>query len=140
MSDQTLDISKKNHKVSEEPDSMEKRVLVFSPDTDLAKVLLLNLEDKFRIYREHCLDRFEEAIRSIRPDLVLVDLYTFSSDIVKQLEIIQRTAPDVPVIALRAYMSLTSDMDRSIDELADVLFYKPVDVALVTQSIEDFLR
>jgi DNA-binding NtrC family response regulator len=140
MSDQTLDISKKNHKVSKEPDSMEKRVLVFSPDTDLAKVLLLNLEDKFRIYREHCLDRFEEAIRSIRPDLVLVDLYTFSSDIVKQLEIIQRTAPDVPVIALRAYMSLTSDMDRSIDELADVLFYKPVDVALVTQSIEDFLR
>ena len=120
--------------------SIKKRVLVFSPDADLAKVLLLNLEDKFYIVREHCLERFEEAIRDLAPDLVLIDLYTFSENIIKQLDIIKRSAATVPVIALRAYMPLTPEMNKSIEELADVLFYKPVDVELVTQAIEDLLK
>jgi DNA-binding NtrC family response regulator len=117
-----------------------KRVLVFSPDSDLAKVLLLNLEDKFQIVREHCLEKFEEGIRQIEPELILVDLFTFPDDIIKQIGVIKRTSVNVPIIALRAYMSLTPEINASIDEFADVLFYKPVDVELVTQAIESFLK
>ena len=32
---------------------VKKRVLVFSPDADLARFLLMNLEDRFQIIREH---------------------------------------------------------------------------------------
>ena len=71
-----------------------KRVLVFSPDMDLARFLLLNLEDKFQIVREHQLEHFEQAVKEILPDLILIDLFTFSSDIIKQLDIVRRMAND----------------------------------------------
>ena len=119
---------------------IKKRVLVFSPDADLARFLLMNLEDKLQIIREHRLEQFEQAIKEISPDLVLIDLFTFSIDIVKQLDIVRRTAVTVPIIALRAYMSLTPEINKSIDDLADIVFYKPVDVELITQAIEDLLK
>jgi DNA-binding response OmpR family regulator len=117
-----------------------KRVLVFSPDSDLAKFLLLNLEDEFQIVREHRLEHFEQTVKDITPDLILIDLFTFSSDIIKQLDIVRRMAHAVPIIALRAYMSLTPEMNKSIDDLTDAVFYKPVDVELITQAIEDLLK
>jgi DNA-binding NtrC family response regulator len=119
---------------------VKKCVLVFSPDTDLARFLLMNLEDKFQIIREHCLEQFEKAIKEISPDLVLIDLFAFSTDIVKQLDIVRRTAATIPIIALRAYMSLTPEINKSIDDLADIVFYKPVDGELITQAIEDLLK
>jgi DNA-binding NtrC family response regulator len=117
-----------------------KSVLVFSPDTDLAKVLLLNLEDRFHIVREHTLGDFERAMLNVSPDLVLVDLYAFSADIIKQLDIVRKTAAAIPIIVLRAYLALSPEMNNSIDELADTVFYKPVDVELITQAIEDLLK
>ncbi len=118
----------------------QKRVLVFSPDTDLARFLLLNLEDKFQIVREHKLDYFEQTVKEFLPDLILIDLFTFSSDIVKQIDIVRRTAITIPIIVLRAYMYLTPEMNKSIDDITDVVFYKPVDVELITQAIEDLLK
>jgi DNA-binding NtrC family response regulator len=117
-----------------------KRVLVFSPDADLAQFLLLNLEDEFQIVREHRLETFEQAVKEISPDLILIDLFTFSSDIIKQLDIVRRMAGTIPIIALRAYMSVSPEMDKSINDLTNAVFYKPVDVELVTQAIEDLLN
>ena len=37
-------------------------------------------------------------------------------------------------------MSLTAEMNKSIDDLTDVVFYKPIDVELITQTIEDVLN
>lgn len=118
----------------------QKRVLVFSPDADLAKFLLLNLEDRFHIAREHTLENFEQTIKENSPDLIVVDLYTYSTDIIKELDIVRKMASSIPIIALRAYTSLTPEMNSSIDELTDVVFYKPVDNKHITQAIEDLLK
>lgn len=140
MADQVSTAFNSKSKLSHGVDTALKRVLVFSPDADLARFLLMNLEERFQIIREHCLEHFEQTIREISPDLIFIDLFTFSSDIVKQLEIIRRTAAGIPVIALRAYMSLTQDINKSIEEIADIVFYKPVDGELITQAIEDLLK
>ncbi len=133
-------ISQEKPKTALSSSVSRKRVLVFSPDLDLARFLLLNLEEKFQIVREHRLDDFEQAAKEIVPDLILIDLFTFSTDIIKQLDIVRRMASAVPIIALRAYMSLAPEMNKSIDELTDAVFYKPVDVELITQAIEDLLK
>jgi DNA-binding NtrC family response regulator len=140
MSQQVGIISHERHQAAPNATVSRKRVLVFSPDSDLARFLLLNLEDEFQIVREHRLEDFEQAVKEILPDLILIDLFTFSSDIIKQLDIVQRTANTIPIIALRAYMSLTPEMNKSIDDLTDAVFYKPVDVELITQAIEDLLK
>jgi DNA-binding NtrC family response regulator len=140
MSNQLGIISNERLKAVSNSAVSRKRVLVFSPDSDLARFLLLNLEDEFQIVREHQLEHFEQAVKEIVPDLILIDLFTFSSDIIKQLDIVRRTANTVPTIALRAYMSLSPEMNKSIDDLTDAVFYKPVDVELITQAIEDLLK
>ena len=140
MSNQAGIISHEKPQAVSSSIAAQKRVLVFSPDTDLARFLLLNLEDKFQIMREHRLEHFEQAVKEILPDLVLVDLFTFSTDIIKQLDIMRRMASTVPIIVLRAYMSLTPEMNKSIDDLANAVFYKPVEVELITQAIEDLLK
>jgi DNA-binding NtrC family response regulator len=140
MSNQTAIISHEKPKTALNSSVSRKRVLVFSPDLDLARFLLLNLEDKFQIVREHRLEHFEQAVKEIVPDLILIDLFTFSTDIIKQLDIMRRMARAVPIIVLRAYMSLAPEMNKSIDELSDTVFYKPVDVELITQAIEDLLK
>jgi DNA-binding response OmpR family regulator len=140
MSNHIIPVLSERQQLSRSATMIKKRVLVFSPDADLARFLLMNLEDRFQIIREHRLEQFEQAIKEISPDLVLIDLFTFSIDIVKQLDIIRRTAVTVPIIALRAYMSLTPEINKSIDDIADIVFYKPVDGELITQAIEDLLK
>jgi len=140
MSDHIVSTLSNKQQVTHSAAMIKKSVLVFSPDADLARFLLINLEDRFRIIREHCLEQFEQAIKEISPDLVLIDLFAFSTDIVKQLDIVRRTADSIPVIALRAYMSLTPEINKSIDDLAEIVFYKPVDGDLITQAIEDLLK
>jgi DNA-binding NtrC family response regulator len=140
MSNHIVPVLSERQQLSRCATMIKKRVLVFSPDADLARFLLMNLEDRFQIIREHQLEQFEQAIKEISPDLVLIDLFTFSIDIVKQLDIVRRTAVTVPIIALRAYMTLTQEINKSIDDLSDIVFYKPVDVELITQAIEDLLK
>jgi DNA-binding NtrC family response regulator len=140
MSTQAGIISHESPQAASSTSASRKRVLVFSPDMDLARFLLMNLEDRFQILRENRIDQFEQTIKEIVPDLVLIDLFAFSTDIMKQLDIIRRSAIAVPVIALRAYMSVAPEISKSIDDLADIVFYKPVDVELITQAIEDLLK
>ncbi len=117
-----------------------KRVLVFSPDEDLARFLLLNLEDRFCIIREHRLEGFERAIRENSPDLLLIDLYASSEEIFKQLELVRRCQGSIPVIVLRAYKPVPTEIERSITHLTQHIFYKPVQGELITQAIEDTLK
>jgi len=49
-------------------------------------------------------------------------------------------ASAVPIIALRAYMSLAPEMNKSMMNLLMQFFYKPIDVELITQAIEDLLK
>ncbi|MGB2869128.1 MAG: hypothetical protein WBD36_11800 [Bacteroidota bacterium] len=117
-----------------------KRVLVFSPDADLARCLLVTLEDRFEIVRETRLEGFEQSLREVSPDLVLIDLSAFSADIERQLEVIRRNAPSMPIMILRAYVSLPPEINKAITEMTDLVFYKPVDVDLISQAIENLLR
>jgi DNA-binding NtrC family response regulator len=140
MSNHIIPVLSERQQLSRCTTMIKKHVLVFSPDADLARFLLMNLEDRFQIIREHQLEQFEQTIKEISPDLVLIDLFTFSIDILKQLDIVRRTAVTVPIIALRAYMSLSPEINKSIDDLANIVFYKPVDGELITQAIEDLLK
>jgi DNA-binding NtrC family response regulator len=136
----SMPVVKSEPKVGSTVSAQRKRVIVFSPDADLARCLLLILEDEFDIVRKTTIADFESSIRAVAPDLILIDLYTFSADIVKQLDVVRHLSAKVPVIVLRAYLSLTKKMDQAIEDVASLVFYKPVDVDLITQAIEDLLK
>lgn len=116
-----------------------KNVLIFSPDADLARTLVLILEDRYHITRETTISALAESLRSARPDLVLVDLFTFSEDVRRVLEVLRARPSNVPLILLRGYMPLRQDVTAEIEAMGSLVFYKPVDVEMVSQAIEDLL-
>jgi DNA-binding NtrC family response regulator len=117
-----------------------KRVLVFSPDADVARYLVVSLENELTIERCTDLEHFVKSIENARPDIVLLDLSAFSSDVEQQIDALKRLDPTTPVIVLRAYVSLPKAVSDAIVGLADIVFYKPVDVDMVSKSIEDLLK
>lgn len=120
--------------------AVSKSVLIFSPDADLARTLVLILEDRYHITRETTITALSDSLQRENPDLVLVDLFTFSEDVRRVLDVLRTRAVHIPLILLRGYIPLRQDVTADIESMGSMVFYKPVDVELVSQAIEDLLK
>ena len=116
------------------------RILVFSPDRDLAQSLSMLFEDHFDITCETSLKDLQKRIASVAPALLIVDLHTFSSDVMHELSIVEGNTGDVPVVIMRAYNRLRSDVEELVQRTADVVFYKPLNAEEVVKTIHELLK
>ncbi len=117
-----------------------KKILVFSPDRDLAQSLSMLFENHFEITCETSMGNLGKRITSVAPDLLIVDLHTFSSDVMLELNIVESSCAKVPVVILRAYNRLRSDVEEMVQRTAKVVFYKPFNAEEVVRSIHSMLR
>lgn len=113
----------------------KRKILVFSPDRDLAKSLSLLFENHFDITCETSTGNLGKLIAAASPDLLIVDLHTFSSDVMLELSIVEANCARVPVVILRAYNRLRADVEEMVQRTAKVVFYKPFNAEEVVQSI-----
>ena len=118
---------------------VRKKVLVFSPDVALAKSLSLLLADQYEIACETELDNLKDAIGKESPALLLVDLFSFPSDILKEVTVLRTSRLKVPVVLLRVYRQLSPEIEETIRDLADFVFYKPFDVNAVADAVQKLL-
>lgn len=116
------------------------KILVFSPDRDLAQSLSMLFENHFEIACETSLANLQKRIASVAPSLLVVDLHTFSSDVMHELNIVEASSGDVPVVVLRAYNRLRADVEELVQRTADVVFYKPLNAEEVVRSIHELLK
>ena len=116
-----------------------KKVLVFSPDAALAKSLSLLLENQYEIACETQLEKLTATIGTASPGLLLIDLYSFPSDILREVNVLRTSCLKVPVVLLRVYRQLGPEIEESIRDLADFVFYKPFDVNAVADAVHKLL-
>lgn len=116
-----------------------KKVLVFSPDVALAKSLSLLLEDQYEIACETQLENLKATIGAASPALMLVDLFSFPSDILKEVNVLRTSSLKIPVVLLRVYRQLGPEIEETIRDLADFVFYKPFDVNAVADAVHKLL-
>lgn len=121
------------------PRDGRKKVLVFSPDATLAKSLSLLLEDQYEIACETQLDNLKATIGLASPALLLVDLFSFPSDILKEVTVLRTSRLKIPVVMLRVYRQLAPEIEETIRDLADFVFYKPFDVNAVADAVHKLL-
>jgi len=112
-----------------------KRILIFSPDPDLAKSIALLLERQYEIVYVTRLEYLRERISSICPDLMLIDLFSFQGEIAKLLVVLQSTSVSSPIIFLRGYRHWMFEIEEAIQKLGAIIFYKPVDILLIADAI-----
>lgn len=121
-------------------DRERQKVLVFSPDSDLAKSLSMLLENQFEIICETKLENLAKRIGATLPALMLIDLYAFPSDILKETQVIRGSRTNIPIILLRAYRPLSEEVESAIRDVADLVLYKPLDVNSVAGAIHQLLE
>lgn len=119
--------------------SKKRKILVFSPDRDLAQSLSMLFENDFEITCETSMGNLGKRISSVVPDLLVVDLHTFSSDVMLELSIVESSLVKVPIVILRAYNRLRSDVEEMVQRTAKVVFYKPFNAEEVVKSIHSLL-
>jgi DNA-binding NtrC family response regulator len=119
--------------------AQRKRILVFSPDADLASNLALLLADTCEtiVETEFCL--LSQRIQQMHPALVIVDLFSLPADAVRQLQTLEQAKLTVPVVLLRSYRS-NAEVERIIERLKGFVIYKPADVEMVTTLVAGLLE
>ena len=122
------------------PQQERQKVLVFSPDSDLAKSLSMLLENQFEIVCETKLENLAKRIGAALPAIMLIDLYAFPSDILKETQIIRGSRTNIPIILLRAYRPLSKEVESAIRDVADLVLYKPLEVNSVAEAIHKLLE
>jgi DNA-binding NtrC family response regulator len=122
------------------PKARRTKILVFSPDPDLARSLSLLLEDEFEIACEVQLEHLKKAIVATAPALLLIDLYSFPSDILREVNVLRASHLKMPVVLLRVYRQLSPELEEKIRDLADLVLYKPFDVNVVADAIYKLLN
>ena len=122
------------------PDNGRKRILVFSPDRDLVESLSLLLEGNFEIVRETSIQSLQGLISSTRPALLLIDLFSFPSDILKVLDIIRSSRKTIPIIILHVYQQRNPTVEDAIQKAADLVLFKPVCVDEIGSAITRLLK
>jgi hypothetical protein len=113
----------------------KKTVLVFSPDVDVARNLSLLLENEFNVICESQLHRLSERILQTSPALILADVYPLPSDIRNLLIVLEKRPVGVLAVLLHVYRNWAPHIEDAIHKVADVVFYKPVNVELVAKQI-----
>ncbi|MEK7670148.1 MAG: hypothetical protein AAB330_02790 [Bacteroidota bacterium] len=116
-----------------------KRVLIFSPDPDLAKSIALLLERQYEIDYVTRLEYLRERISSTSPDLMLIDLFSFQGEIAKLLVVLQSTRVSRPIIFMRGYRHWMFEIEEAIQKMGAIIFYKPVDILLIADAINQIV-
>jgi chaperonin GroEL (HSP60 family) len=78
-------------------------------------------------------------------DKMLVDTIgdvTITNDgheILKEIDVLRTSHLKVPVVLLRVYLQLSKEVEEKIRDLADFVFYKPIDVNAVADAVHKLL-
>lgn len=115
------------------------KILVFSPDGDLARSLSMLLEGSFEIVCETRLDDLKALIANARPALLLIDLYSYPRDISKVLSVLKTHGNQIPIIILHVFQQRNPQIEAEIRSSADLVLYKPLDVEEIGDSITRLL-
>ncbi len=132
-------IPRKRGKLSVSEQEQRDRILLFCADRDLGLSLKLLLEDCCAVVLETNFERLEARMKETAPALLLVDLYSSAQDSLKQLVQLERLSIAVPLILTRTYRS-SAPIDEAIKRLGAYVFYKPVNVEMVTELVQELRK
>jgi DNA-binding NtrC family response regulator len=128
-----------HHQQQAVPLVRKKPVLVFSPDPDLARSLSLLLEEEFKIV---CVTRLEQLLSKIEadaPTVMIIDLFAFPSDVIRELRVLQTSGRRIPIIVLRIKRLMSIEVEQTIREMAETVLFKPLEGSSVADAIHRVL-
>jgi DNA-binding NarL/FixJ family response regulator len=115
-----------------------KSILIFSPDLNLCFSFSVLFQDRYHVVTTTNIATFEKLATCVGADLAIVDEIP-SECLLKSLDTLGRGVPKIPVIMLYVYNKRDVTLDRAIRNRVDSVFYKPVEVSIVSKRIDEIL-
>ena len=115
-----------------------KTILIFSPDLNLCFSLSSLFQDRYHVVTTTNIATFERLATCFGADLAIVDEVP-TDCLIKRLDVLGTTCPRIPVIMLYVYNGRDVTFDRAIRSRVDSVFYKPVEISLVSKRIDEIL-
>ncbi len=115
-----------------------KSILIFSPDLNLCFSLSILFQDRYHVVTTTNIATFEKLATCFGADLAIVDEVP-SDCLIRRLEAIGSGRPKIPVIMLYVYNGRDVTLDRAIRSKVDSVFYKPVEISVVSKRIDEIL-
>ncbi len=115
-----------------------KTILIFSPDLNLCFSLSSLFQDRYHAVTTTNIATFERLATCFGADLAIVDDVP-SDCLFSRLEVLGAARPRIPVIMLYVYNEKDVALDRAIRTRVDSVFYKPVEISVVSKRIDELL-
>ena len=119
-------------------DRERKTILIFSPDLNLCFSLSSLFQDRYHAVTTTNIATFERLATCFGADLAIVDEVP-SDFLIGRLEALGTGCPRIPVIMLYVYNGRDVALDRAIRSRVDSVFYKPVEISVVSKRIDEIL-
>lgn len=128
------------HPGSPEGESAEskKTILLYSPDLNFCFSLSMLFQDRFNVITTTNVGMLDRLVADYSADLTLVDAVP-SEKLIERIQGLRSINPRLPIILLYVYNSKEMHLDRTIRAHVDSVFYKPLEIALVSRRIEELL-
>lgn len=116
----------------------KKTILLYSPDLNFCFSLSMLFQDRFNVITTTNLGMLDKLVADYSADLVLVDAVP-SEKLIERLGTLRALNNRLPIILLYVYNAKDVNLDRTIREHVDSVFYKPFEILPISKRIEELL-
>ncbi len=116
----------------------KKTILLYSPDLNFCFSLSMLFQDRYNVITTTNLGMLDKLVADYSADLVLVDAVP-SEKLIERLGALRGLNNALPIILLYVYNARDVDLDRTIREHVDSVFYKPLEILSISKRVEELL-
>lgn len=121
-----------------EPGDQKKTILLYSPDLNFCFSLSMLFQDRYNVITTTNLGMLDKLVADYAANLVVVDAVP-SEKLIERVAALRVLKKDLPIIMLYVYSAKDVNLDRTIREHVDSVFYKPFEIVPVSKRIEELL-
>lgn len=116
-----------------------RNILFFSPDLNFCASLLMFFNDKYTVTTTTSLETFENILQNSNFDLLVIDSEPTPkvNSLCKKISAFEK---HTPIILTYVYTIKYKETEQELKKIVDAVFYKPIDMAEVSQKIDFFLK
>jgi DNA-binding NtrC family response regulator len=116
-----------------------RNILFFSPDLNFCASLLMFFNEKYTVTTTTSLETFENILQNSNFDLLVIDSEPTPkvNSLCKKISNVEK---HIPVFLTYVYTIKYKETEHELKKIVDAIFYKPIDLAEVSQKIDFFLK
>jgi DNA-binding NtrC family response regulator len=116
----------------------KKTILIYSPDLNFCFSLSMLFQDRYNVITTTNIGSLDKFVADYSADLVLIDAVP-SEKLLQRVELLKQLKADLPLIMLYVYNGKDVQLDQCLRKQVSAVFYKPFEVAAVSQKIQEIL-